>query len=133
MAALVKIHRLIIAVFLGLSFCGSALAEIYETTDSEGNSVFTDKPAQESAPVELGETNISDAIEPATAPSGERLPGPEASSGSRGEASKDSDNVIYMGDERNEVLEAEPRHEVLDANTRHEVLDAEQRDEVPSR
>jgi hypothetical protein len=51
-----------ISLFLPLGV--EAQQQIYETTDEQGNRVFTDAPPTEEAkPVELGTSNIADSVE----------------------------------------------------------------------
>jgi hypothetical protein len=115
--------------------CG-ALAEIYETTDSEGNKVFTDTPPSSDAKVvDLPEANIAESVEPAAQPEAGQRP---AAGQQQEQGEYDDDGVYIIGDadnerleskiareKRREVLEGEPRKEVLEAEQRHEVLDAE--------
>ena len=111
----------------------SAQAEIYQSTDAQGNAVFSDSPSADARQVTLPAENISDAVEvPATSPAN-----------SPGEGSHRGPTVVVIPDDHNEAVEeaaasgerhegrdAEERHEVRDAEERHEVLDAEPRHAV---
>ena len=127
--------------FFALVLSGGAWAEIYETTDSEGNKVFTDTPTQEAEVVDLPEANIADAVKPAPRPEPEAAPAPGAATPAQPQ--QKDDGVYIIGDTHNErleekiarerrqeVLDAESPHEVLDAEAPREVLDAEQRHEA---
>ena len=62
---------------LALALNSAAWAEIYETTDAQGNPVFTDSPPSPNAEViDLQQTNIIDAPapEPEPEPRGESAP-----------------------------------------------------------
>ena len=70
-----------IAGLVLLAAQGATRAQIYETTDAEGNPVFTDTPVDaSSSEVEMRDTNISDAPPPATGdgasatPAGDKAP-----------------------------------------------------------
>jgi hypothetical protein len=121
-------QAIFISTVLAVVLSGGALAEIYETTDSEGNKVFTDTPPSSDAKVvDLPEANIADSVEPAAQPEAGKRP----AAGQQQEQGEYDDNGVYIiGDadneeKRREVLEGEPRKEVLEAEQRHEVLDAE--------
>jgi hypothetical protein len=91
-------------IFLVLLLGNSAWAEIYKTTDKEGNTVFTDAPPTEgSEVVDLPEANIADSVEPAPRPAIEQTPAPQpASAGSSGatyeqqEQSQEYDDDPYI-------------------------------------
>ena len=120
---------IISAALLAALACGSALAEIYETTDSEGNKVFTDTPTSDANVVDVQEANIADAVEPGPEPTPAPKPagGSQATGNSQGAQSQD-DGVYIIGDSRNERLEEEiareKRHEVLEGEKPKEVLEA---------
>jgi hypothetical protein len=122
---------------LALLLSSSVWAEIYETTDSEGNKVFTDTPTEQAEVVELPDANIADSVEPRPRPQAEAAPA--ARPAAPGQPTRDDDDEVYIiGDTHNErleekivrerrqeVLEGEKPHEVLDAETRHESREAE--------
>ena len=111
---------------------GSAWAEIYETTDSKGNKVFTDTPTEAAEVVDLPKANIADSVEPAPAPPASPARTPTApAAGPSGNV--DEDGIYIIGNERNERVEEkvarERRHDVLDGEAPREVLDAGHRAE----
>ena len=113
----------------------SAWAEIYETTDSEGNKVFTDTPTEAAEVVDLPEANIADSVKPApTPPTRPASPARTTTTPAAGHSGKvDDDGVYIIGNERNERVEEkvarERRHNVLDGEAPKEVLDAGHRAE----
>ena len=116
---------------LALLLTNGAWAEIYETTDSEGNKVFTDTPTEQAEVVDLPEANIADSVKPTSRMEVESAPArnqPQATT----QQPKD-DGVYIIGDTRNERLEEEiareRRKEVLEGEKPHQVLDAEPRHE----
>lgn len=119
------------------AMAGSAWAEIYETTDEQGNKVFTDAPSGEAKVVDLPEANIADSVEPAPRAAPSKTPSKTPSgtpSAARpgaqsGESQDDDDDGVYIiGDANNdrleEKMERERRQEVLEGERPHEVLDA---------
>ena len=112
---------------------GSAWAEIYETTDSEGNKVFTDSPTGAAEVVDLPKANIADSVEPAPVPPAS--PARTATKPAAGNTGEIGDDGVYIiGDQHNERLEEnvarERRHEVLEGERPKEVLDGEAPREV---
>ena len=120
----------------------SAWAEIYETTDSEGNKVFTDSPTGAAKIVDLPEANTADGVEvPPAPPAAPAAPARSAipAAGPQGSRSVDDDDDVYIignqynerveeevaREHRNEVLEGEPRHEVLEGETPRENIERE--------
>jgi len=110
----------------------SAWAEVYETTDSDGNKVFTDTPTGASKIVELQKPNIADGVEtsptpfPPTAPSDSAPPaGPQGSQ-------PENDREYIVGDQYNDRAEdavaRERRREALDGDRPHEALDETRRE-----
>lgn len=107
---------------------GVTQAQIYESKDAEGNTVYSDTASQGAKKVDLQEANIVDSVAPApgeeeadapveaTPPqeSAWRAPDPDAS----------RDDVIVIGDQsihrRPEDTGDNPRHEVLNAKPRAE-------------
>jgi hypothetical protein len=118
-----SIRVLACIVVLGLS--GSALAEIYETKDADGNMVFTDTPTSNADKVDLPETNVADAVKEMPHPTSEAT---TRSKPNAGQTAQPGD-VVVIHDNRNERLQqelAEERpHEVLNTEKRHEVGEAE--------
>jgi hypothetical protein len=115
----------ILAFILAIGLSGSALADIYETKDADGNTVFTDTPTSNANKVDLPETNVADAVKemPHSAPEAAAKPKPGTGQ------TAGQDDVVVTHDNRNERLEqelAEERpHEVLNTEKRHEVGDTE--------
>jgi hypothetical protein len=115
----------IVAGIIVLGLSGSALADIYETKDAEGNTVFTDTPTSNANKVDLPETNVADAVKemPHSAPeaAAKAKPGTGQTTG--------QGDVVVTHDNRDERLEqelAEERpHEVLNAEKRHEIGDTD--------
>ena len=65
-------------LLLGLS--SNAIAQVYQSTDSEGNPSFSDAPSAGSEEIELPETNVGDSVkvpEPSAEPEPEPVPKPE--------------------------------------------------------
>lgn len=124
-----------------LALHSAAWAEIYETKDAEGNTVYTDSPVNAgSEVVDLTQTNISDAPppepkkaqQPAARPVGQTPP-----------ITENEPVVIQDADPEEELREGDLRrqreyernnpdapHKVLEADSPHEVLEAEPRHEV---
>ena len=123
-------QRIFSAILLTALAHSSAWAEIYETTDSEGNKVFSDTPTSDAKVVDVQEATIADAVEPGPEPTPAPQPagGGQAAGNSQGAQSQD-DGVYIIGDSRNERLEEEiareRRHEVLEGEKPKEVLEAD--------
>ncbi|MAT93454.1 MAG: hypothetical protein CME59_12715 [Halioglobus sp.] len=66
-----------------LGIGSGALAEIYQSKDAQGNTVFSDTPTQDAEVVELGSENIADAVTP-------RPPEPEPAQPAANPAQADS-------------------------------------------
>jgi hypothetical protein len=124
------ISTTVFSVLLG----ASAWAEIYETTDEEGNTVFSDVPTRESQLVDLPEANIADSVERPPQPATKSVPSPQPASSqtqrqSTSEAEDDDDDVYLIGDSYDKRLEEkmakERRQEVLEGERPHEVLGAD--------
>jgi len=58
---MIKFRVLLIPLFLCLS--SSAFAQVYKSTDSEGNVTFGDTPSADSKEVEVEKTNVADPVE----------------------------------------------------------------------
>jgi hypothetical protein len=70
---MIKLRLLLFPVVLGLSCTASA--QVYKSTDADGNVIFTDTPAADSEEVEISEPNIADPVEvPAYVPPPEPQP-----------------------------------------------------------
>ena len=72
---------LVLNVFIAASLPGSILpahAQVYESTDADGNVLFSDQPTPESKEVKVPETNVGDSIDvPPPAPDPVVEPKPE--------------------------------------------------------
>jgi len=84
---------------VGLALQGTAVAQIYESTDAEGVPDFSDTPTSGAEVVDLPETNVVDAPPdvPEAAQSEAPPPAPAAAGNSGGEIGEPSYNV-YGGD-----------------------------------
>lgn len=129
-----------------------ASAQIYESTDDEGNTVFTDVPSGSAEKVELQAPNIADAPPEAPATSeGDAAAVPALTNGDDGDEDDEptivtipnshneemADEVldgkrrtVRNADEREEFSDADPRREIMDAEPRRDVLEADERREV---
>ena len=101
-----------IAGLVLLAVQGATRAQVYETTDAEGNPVFTDTPVDaSSSQVEMRETNIADAPPPAPedgaspTPAGDQAPATTDRTGTF----RDPDAELY--EERERRVRAEERHD----------------------
>ncbi len=104
-------------------------ADIYETTDDEGNPVFSDQPAAGAENVTPPPANVADPVAPGPATDA----ADSADDATQGKTEKPT--VIFAPDAHNEEVESEfrsgERHEVREAEPRREVPEAEERHEVP--
>ena len=55
--------RLSILFILAMAICGLAGAQVYQSTDEQGNPSFSDTPAPGSETVEVPEPNVGDSVE----------------------------------------------------------------------
>ena len=69
-----KLHTLLILLTMGLS--ANAFAQVYQSTDSEGNPSFSDTPSAGSEEIEVPETNVGDSVK-VPEPSAEPEPAPK--------------------------------------------------------
>ena len=125
--------RVFSTCLLALLLHSAAWAEIYETTDAEGNVEFTDSPPDEgSEVVDLQQTNIADAPQPAaqeqSAPESQTDTQPNVHQpqiGSNIEVVDDADPRAY-----DEYEAKERAYERANPSAPHEVLEAEAPNEV---
>lgn len=121
---IMKNHRTTVAVSLSVLLSYAAQAEIYETTDAQGNKVFTDSPNEGAELVDLPDANIADSVKPMPRPE----PGPETSV-SRPPPAQPADQITIIGNDDYDRLESriarEKRREILDGEPRREVGDGE--------
>jgi hypothetical protein len=111
-----KIFYFALSISLFLPLGVEAQQQIYETTDEQGNRVFTDAPPTEEAkPVELGTSNIADSVEvrpPEPTPVPRKNPAPD------GELHQDTPAYIGGDDDlREDVYEAHRKNELRDRAT----------------
>jgi hypothetical protein len=133
------------AALLAANVSTAVQAQIYESKDAQGNTVYSDTAVPGAKQVELPATSIADPVPPpdssteppvTTPHSTGRQHGKVMSPGEEGSERRhevldaDQRHEVLDADSRHEVMDAEPRHEVLDANSRHEVMGAEPRREV---
>jgi len=106
-----------------LAMAGTAIGEIYQSKDAQGNPVFTDSPSAGAAKVDLPEENIADSVKTPA----QRETGAGAESPAGGATSDVQGTVVVIPDSRNKQLQkeiaADRPHEVLEAEKRHEVGD----------
>jgi hypothetical protein len=125
----------------------AAWAQIYESTDKQGNPVFSDAPlGGGSSVVDLTNTNIADAPGPAPTEETSDTPAEKETAAKNNDRPAYQDPNAELWEDRVErrkefermdasskphgVLDAEPRREVRDAELRREVQDAQPRREV---
>ena len=115
-----------------LGLHGTAWAEIYETTDAQGNREFSDSPAGPGAEaIDLQQTNIADA--PPEEP--QQVSAPQSVADQQVPEQENSTTIIYdRQDSEDKVYDAYLRRdqafERMDPAAPHEVLDAEAPREV---
>ena len=122
-----------LACTLIMVFSWTVRAEVYESTDAQGNPVFSDVPTAGAKTVDLPTENIADAVKVSPEPEAKEIPGkPTPSSDSPGHS-----NVTVIQDSRNEEMErdyaVDKPHEVLDAEKRYEVGDDPSAEEMERR
>ncbi len=104
-----RVSKLFLFCILAAALSGPASAEVYESKDAQGNTVFSDMPSQGAAEVKVPPTNSADpvAITPRPPPSPETPAKPRKSpanpAGSEDEE-RDDDYLYYGGDyDRDEI------------------------------
>jgi len=112
---MLKFRLVIFPVMLGLS-C-TALAQVYKSTDADGNVIFSDTPATDSEEVEITSPNIADPVEvPAnvTAPESE----PEAVKAQKKKPEGELVGEVYVKDDegRKRLRDLRPRLRTGPAN-----------------
>lgn len=101
-----KVSMNALACIIAIGLSNSAVAEIYETKDAQGNTVFTDTPTGSAQKVDLPETNVADAVKETPHPTPQASAKPTPGTGQASGQAKDSD-VVVIHDNRNERLERE--------------------------
>lgn len=85
-------------IFLALGLSNTALAQVYKSTDADGNVIYSDTPAADSQEVEITKPNIADPVEvPATEPTPE--PEPEATEAQKREPGDELVGEVYVKDD----------------------------------
>ena len=107
-----------------LVFSHASFAEIYETTDAQGNKVFTDTPTNVGGKsVELTTTNIADPVKDMPQSTSRAAPKTATPAPAGQEQGESQGDVVIIGDARNDRLEREVvehrRQEVLGVEKRH--------------
>jgi hypothetical protein len=69
-----NLRTLLLLLLMGLN--GNAFAQVYQSTDSEGNTSFSDTPSAGSNEIEVPETNVGDSVK-VPEPSAEPEPAPK--------------------------------------------------------
>jgi hypothetical protein len=57
-----RIENVLAACIIGMALTAAASAEIYQSKDAQGNTVYSDKPSQGAQPVNLPKTNAADPV-----------------------------------------------------------------------
>ena len=95
---MIKLRLLLFPVVLGLSCIASA--QVYKSTDADGNVIYTDTPAADSKEVEITEPNIADPVEvPAYVPPPEPQPESEAVEQHRRQPGEELVGEAYVEDD----------------------------------
>lgn len=115
-----RVSKLFLFCILAAVLSGPASAEVYESKDAQGNTVFSDMPSQGAAEVKVPPTNSADpvAITPRPPPSPETPTKPRKSSANPvgSEHEERDDDYRYYGD-------AYDRDEIDDQNRREKRRD----------
>jgi Domain of unknown function (DUF4124) len=113
---MVGVSKILVPCMLGIALSGAASAEVYESKDAQGNTVFSDRPSQGATEVKLPPTNAADpvAITPRPTPSPETPAKPRKSpanpAGSEHEE-WDDDDIYYGGDYGRDEINDQTRQE----------------------
>jgi hypothetical protein len=112
-----KALGLIVSVTACLATAGVANAQIYESKDAQGNTVFSDQPTAGAETIKVAPTNSADSVEvkarpaePARVAEPVRQAAPAAAGGTQRE---ENDDYIYYGGGVNNNEEAQQRREAL--------------------
>jgi len=110
---MLKFRLVLFPVMLGLS-C-TALAQVYKSTDADGNVIFSDTPATDSEEVEITSPNISDPVE---VPANVMAPEPKAVEPQKQEPEGELVGEVYVKDDdgRKRLRELRPRPRTGPAN-----------------
>jgi len=113
----VKLSSLLVSVTFGLAMAGTAHAQVYESKDAQGNTVFSDQPTAGAEVIKVPPTNSAEAVEVAPRPA---QPARAADTGAQpaarpapagGAQRVQDDDYIYYGGGAVNNEEAEQRRE----------------------
>lgn len=100
-----RVSKVLLACVIGLGFSATASAEIYQSKDAQGNTVYSDMPSQGAAAVKVPPTNSADpvAVTPRPPPSPETpetaaRPRKAAATPSSSEHEETDHDDLYYGD-----------------------------------
>jgi hypothetical protein len=110
-----KFQLALFPLMLGLSY--TALAQVYKSTDADGNVIYSDTPATDSEEVEITSPNISDPVEvptDVTAPE----PEPKAVKAQQKKPEGELAGEVYVKDDdgRKHLRDLRPRQRMGPAN-----------------
>jgi Domain of unknown function (DUF4124) len=109
----VRISKILLPCMIGVALSATANAEIYESKDAQGNTVFSDMPSQGAAEVKVPPTNAADPVaitpRPPETPAKPRK-SPANPAGSQDEERGD-DYLYYGGDYDRDEIGDETRRE----------------------
>ena len=110
-----KLQILLFPVILGLSCTASA--QVYKSTDDDGNIIFSDTPAADSEEVQIQEPNIADPVEvPVTVPPPE--PEPTADEAQKRQPGEELVGEVYVKEDgRKRLRRLRPRPRSGPANS----------------
>ena len=108
-----KLRLVLFTVMLSLSY--TALAQVYKSTDADGNVIFSDTPATDSEEVEVTSPNIA---EPVEVPANVTAPEPEAVEAQKQKPEGELVGEVYVkdDDDRKRLRELRPRPRTGPAN-----------------
>ena len=111
-----RVSTLFLFCILATALSGPASAEVYESKDAQGNTVFSDMPSQGAAEVKVPPTNSADpvAITPRPAPSPETPAKPRKSPANPAGSERketDDDYLYYGGDYDRDEIDDQNRRE----------------------
>ena len=101
-----KVSMTALACIIAICLSNIAMAEIYESKDAQGNTVFTDTPTGSAEKVDLPETNVADAVKETPRATPQASAKPTSGAGQATGQATDGD-VVVIHDNRNEHLEQE--------------------------
>ena len=110
---MLKFRLVLFPVMLGLSCI--ALAQVYKSTDADGNVIFSDTPATDSEEVEITSPNIANPVE---VPANVTAPEPEAVETQKKKPEGELVGEVYVKDDdgRKHLRELRPRLRTGPAN-----------------